>query len=50
MEKEDLILLATYIAMELSRDKDFDDIILMRDLCNQICCSLSNLLNCKKKG
>lgn len=50
MEKEDLILLATYIAMELSRGKDFDEIVLMRDLCNQICCSLSTLLNCKKKS
>lgn len=49
MKKEDLILLATFIAMELSKDKSFEEIREMRDLVNQVGCSLTTLLSCKIK-
>ena len=46
-EKEGMILLATYLAMELACGRDDDEIRFLRDLINQISCSLSNLLNCR---
>lgn len=47
MEKEDLITLATFIAMELSRGKTVEEIREMRDLVNQVACSLNTLLSCR---
>lgn len=46
-EKENMILLATYIAMELACGRDDEEIRYLRDLINQISCSLTNLLNCR---
>ncbi len=46
-EKESMILLATYLAMEIACGKDDEEIRYIRDLINQISCSLSNLLNCR---
>lgn len=44
-----MIVLATYIAMELSKDKSFDEVRELRDLVNQVGCSLTTLLSCKIK-
>ncbi len=47
MEKEDLIVLATFIAMELARGKTIEEIKELRDLVNQVGCSLTTLLSCR---
>lgn len=45
--EEELVLLATAIAMELARGLDSDEINELCTLINQILCSLGNLTNCK---
>ena len=44
---EERVLLATSIAMELAKDLNEDEIEDLRNLVNQISCSLSSLLNCR---
>ncbi len=41
---EELILLATSIAMELSRGLDVEELEDLRNFFNQISCSISNLI------
>ena len=41
---EELILLATSIAMELSRGLDIEELEDLRNFFNQISCSISNLI------
>ena len=44
---EELVLFATSIAMELAKDLDVSEIEELRNLVNQISCSLSSLINCR---
>lgn len=44
---EELVLLATSIAMELAKGKTEEEIEDLRNLVNQISCSLSSLLHCR---
>ena len=44
---EELVLLATAIAMELAKGLDMEQIEQLRNLVNQISCSLSSLINCR---
>lgn len=49
---EELILLATSIAMELAKGLDTEELEQLRIVINQISCSLSSLINhrfCKSK-
>lgn len=51
---EELVLLATSIAMELANGLELEQIEELRNLVNQISCSLTSLINCRfshgKKG
>ncbi|MBP3619252.1 MAG: hypothetical protein J6J24_01180 [Clostridia bacterium] len=49
MEKidEELVLLATTIAMQLAKGLTKEEIEQLRNLVNQISCSLSTLTNCR---
>ncbi len=47
MEKEDLITFATFIAMELAKGRSVEEIRELRDLVNQVACSLNTLLSCR---
>ena len=44
---EELVLLATSIAMELAKGLDTKEIEQLRNLVNQVSCSLSALINCR---
>lgn len=44
---EELVLLATTIAMELAKGKSQEEIEDLRNLVNQISCSLTSLLHCR---
>ena len=44
MDSQDIIVLVTYIAMELAKDKTIEEIKDLRDLINQISCSLNTLI------
>lgn len=44
---EELVLLATSIAMELAKDMSEDEIVDLRNLINQISCSLTTLIGCR---
>ena len=44
---EERVLLATSIAMELAKGLNDDEIEELRNLVNQISCSLSSLLHCR---
>ena len=44
MDSQDIIVLATYLAMELAKDKTIEEIKDLRDLTNQISCSLNTLI------
>lgn len=46
---EDLVLFATSIAMELARGLEMQEIEELRNLINQISCSLTTLINCRFK-
>lgn len=45
---EELVLLATSIAMELAKNLNEEEIIELRNLINQISCSLSTLVGCRE--
>lgn len=47
MIDEESVLFATSIAMELAKGLDLEEIEELRNLINQISCSLSTLINCK---
>ena len=44
MDSQEIIVLATYLAMELAKDKTIEEIKDLRDLVNQISCSLNTLI------
>ena len=44
---EEMVLLATSIAMELAKGLDADEIEELKNLVNQISCSLSSLICCR---
>lgn len=46
-KEEELILLATSIAMELARGLELDELEDLRNLVNQVSCSLTTLINSK---
>ena len=46
---EELVLFATSIAMELAKGLDMQQLEELRNLINQISCSLSTLINCRFK-
>ena len=43
---EEMVLLATSIAMELAKGLDVKELEQLRNLVNQISCSISTLINC----
>ena len=47
MIDEESVLLATSLAMELAKGLSVEEIEELRNLINQISCSLSTLLNCR---
>ena len=44
---EEMVLLATSIAMELAKGLDMKELEELRNLVNQISCSISTLINCR---
>lgn len=46
-KEEELILLATSIAMELARGLELEELEDLRNLVNQVSCSLTTLINSK---
>ena len=46
-KEEELILLATSIAMELALELELDELEDLRNLVNQVSCSLTTLINSK---
>lgn len=46
-KEEELVLLATSIAMELARGLELEELEDLRNLVNQVSCSLTTLINSK---
>ena len=44
---EEMVLFATSIAMELAKGLDMKELEELRNLVNQISCSISTLINCR---